>query len=280
MIFKKSFEINAADGNKISGDFFFKESIEKRPLLIISHGFKAHKDWGFFPYIAEKFCEANFLVITFNFSMNGFDNSSNSFKYVEKFAHNTVSQEIQDLENIIDFLNRKSELSLFLEKFWNKELHLLGHSRGAAISLIVAKRNIYIKKLAMWNPIATFDRWTARQKEIWQQKGFLEFKDNSLNLNLKIDIKYLKDIQNNEYNLINAVKSINIPLLLLHCEQDMTVKKGEFENLKYNIYSNSSEIINIPNTGHTFGISEKMQKSTEHLDFAINKTIEFLKNNE
>jgi len=280
MIFKKSFEINADDGNHISGNFFYQEFIEKKPLLIISHGFKAHKDWGFFPYIAQKFCDANFLVITFNFSMNGFDNSSNSFIYVEKFAHNTVSQEIQDLENVIEFLNEKSKLSLYLDRYWNKELHLLGHSRGAAISLLVVKRNLYKAKLALWNSIATFDRWTERQKEIWQEKGFLEFKDNSLNLNLKIDIKYLKDIQNNEYNLINAINLINIPLLLLYCEQDMTVRKREFENLKNYINSNFSEIISIPNTGHTFGVSEKMQKSTEQLDFAIQKTIEFFKRNE
>jgi hypothetical protein len=49
--------------------------------------------------------------------------------FVEKIAHNTVSQEILDLENIIKFLNRKSELSLLLDKYWNKELLLLGHSR-------------------------------------------------------------------------------------------------------------------------------------------------------
>lgn len=280
MIFKKIFQTNAADDNHISGDFFYKDFSEKKPLIIISHGFKAHKDWGFFPYTAQKFCDANFLVITFNFSMNGFDNSSNSFKYVEKFAHNTVSLEIKDLENLIEFLSNKSRLSFQLDKFWNKELYLLGHSRGAAISLIVAKKNLNITKLALWNPIATFDRWTARQKEIWQEKGFLEFKDNSLNLNLKIDIKYLKDIQNNEYNLIKAINLIKKPLLLLYCEQDKIVKKSEFEQLINNIESKFKYIVNIPNTGHTFGISEKMQKSTEQLDYAINKTIEFFKRNE
>ena len=144
MIYKKSFEINVADENKIIGDFFYKDFSEKKSLIIISHGFKAHKDWGFFPYIAKKFCEANFFVITFNFSMNGFDNFSNSFKHVEKFAHNTVSQEINDLENLIEFLSNKSELSFQLDRFWNKELHLLGHSRGAAISLLVTKKNFNI----------------------------------------------------------------------------------------------------------------------------------------
>lgn len=280
MIIKKSFKINAADGNHISNDFFYKEFNKKKPLVIISHGFKANKDWGFFPYSARKICEAGFLVITFNFSMNGFDESSNSLIFVEKFAHNTVSQEILDLENIIKFLNRKSELSLLLDKYWNKELLLLGHSRGAAISLLVAKRNLNITKSALWNPIATFDRWTKRQKEFWFKKGYLEFKDNSLNLNLKIDKIYLEDIQNPEYNLINSINSVKMPVFLLRCKQDMTVKKEEFELLKNNILSDYSEIVYIPNTGHTFGISEKMQNSTPYLDFALITTINFFKRNE
>jgi hypothetical protein len=77
-----------------------------------------------------------------------------------------------------------------------------------------------------------FDRWTKRQKEFWFKKGYLEIKDNSLNLNLKIDKIYLEDIQNPEYNLINSINSVKMQYFLLRCKQDMTVKKEEFELLK------------------------------------------------
>ena len=71
------------------------------PTLVILHGFKGFKDWGFFPYAAEFLANRGFAVITFNFSMNGVGQNLLDFTELDKFARNTYSREQENVAKII-----------------------------------------------------------------------------------------------------------------------------------------------------------------------------------
>ncbi|MBK6678611.1 MAG: hypothetical protein IPG53_00595 [Ignavibacteriales bacterium] len=46
---KYNFLITTSAGNQIDCDLYTKARDESKPVVLIVHGFKGFKDWGFFP---------------------------------------------------------------------------------------------------------------------------------------------------------------------------------------------------------------------------------------
>ena len=274
----QSFTIKNELNHPINGEIRWKNNKTGSPLLIISHGFKAFKDWGFFPYISTIFADLDFITICFNYSLNGVSNSNDQYDSPEKFAMNTVSAELHDLHTILR--NSNEILSSFqIAEKWSGEIFLLGHSLGAAISILTALESGKINKLALWAPIAKIDRYSPRQKEKWRKDEKLKFTDNRTNTDLWMDVCFLDDIENNKekYNLPNAVSKLRMPLIIVHGKEDMTVKPRESEELAKS-YDGKNLFYNIiESTGHTFGIEHPMEKTTSPLEKAIEITNYYLK---
>src|SRR5690606_3008749 len=80
-------------------DAYFPESAEKLPLVIFAHGYKGYKDWGAWHLMAEKFAEAGFFFVKFNFSHNGTTlENPETFDDLEAFGHNNFSKEMLDYD--------------------------------------------------------------------------------------------------------------------------------------------------------------------------------------
>ena len=99
-----------------------------RTAVIVAHGFKGFKDWGFFPLLCNRIALDGHLVVSFNTSLNGIGPGLLDFTDLEAFGSNTVSREVEDLHWMVDRT---------LEGAWNggrrpDALGLLGHSREAA----------------------------------------------------------------------------------------------------------------------------------------------------
>jgi len=63
------FIIDSREGLPIRGDFEIPEGA--RALVVIAHGFKGFKDWGFFPWLADYLCRERAAVCRFNMSRSG-----------------------------------------------------------------------------------------------------------------------------------------------------------------------------------------------------------------
>lgn len=282
-ITKHAFQIENGIGKIITGDIRMPDTSEKAPLAIILHGFKGFKDWGFFPYVSEKIAENGIITCCFNFSMNGMEGRSDIVKYPENFAANTVTQEIEDAKVLIKALrNNDPELGININKYWDGELFLIGHSMGAAVSLLIAREDGDIQKLALWGPIAKFDRYSERQKAYWQKTGYLEFENHRTKQILRINVSFLNDFERNKksFNLPLAMSEIKIPALIVHGKQDLTVPLKEpkalaEEYMKGNPCT-SSPLNIIEQTGHTFGIGHPFGGSCAALEKLIDLTNNFL----
>ncbi len=128
----KDFILNVQNNNVLRITSFGIEHIDRAPCLILVHGFKGFKDWGFGPYVGDYFSKKGFFVLTFNFSHNGVGDSLTEFVELDEFAENTFSLEMDELKELIlayDFG--------FFGDSSNKGIGLIGHSRGGAISLLV-----------------------------------------------------------------------------------------------------------------------------------------------
>ncbi|MFC2130232.1 alpha/beta hydrolase family protein [Bacteroidota bacterium] len=278
---KAGFQIKNDIDEYIACDIYYPVEIKKTlPLILISHGFKGWKDWGFFPYVSERISKAGAIVVCFNFSLNGMKEGSDLVSDIDKFANNTISQEIEDLNILIkSFRNFTIPEFQELEKYWNNNIYLLGHSLGGGISLLASKTNPSIKKIAIWSSVAKFDRYSERQKDIWRKNGFIEFTNQKTNQMLKMNLSYLEDVDNNRdlFNLSNTIAGLDTAVLLIHGRQDVTVPLKEAEML---IKADRNNIITteiIEKTGHTYGIEHPFQGTTPALEKAINKTIEFFR---
>ncbi len=67
----RHFKIFNSANEPIRGDVSVPNENKRFPVVIVAHGFKGFKDWGFFPYLAKGLCRKGFIVVKFNFSGSG-----------------------------------------------------------------------------------------------------------------------------------------------------------------------------------------------------------------
>ncbi|MBX7243281.1 MAG: alpha/beta hydrolase [Bacteroidia bacterium] len=272
----QSYTIYTQDGNLIRASLYGAENFGEQPCVIYVHGFKGFKDWGFVPYIGKKMEENGFCFLTFNFSHNGIGESLMEFAEPELFEKNTYSLELSELSEIIALCADG--------KFFGNENHfpvfLLGHSRGGGISILSAAENEKVKALVTWASVYTFERFEKSEIQQWKQQGFIETKNTRTGQIFKLGKDMLNDILLNKggkLNILNAVKRLNVPFLIIHGDKDTSVHFYEAEQL--NLYSSPStthyELIK--GADHTFGAKHPFEESTPELERAIQATIEFYK---
>ena len=93
-------------------DIFFKPDNKPKPIIIFCHGFKGFKDWGAFNNMGVYFADNNFVYVKFNFSHNGIKvESLENFTDLDAFGKNNFSIELDDLDNVINWLHNCNIIS-------------------------------------------------------------------------------------------------------------------------------------------------------------------------
>jgi uncharacterized protein len=273
----KDFVLSTRKNEKLQITAFGEGNLETKPGLIFIHGFKGFKDWGFGPYLANYFARKGFFVLTFNFSHNGIGRNLKEFTELEKFAQNTFSLEVEELNELLDALNGG-----YFGKRINKSVGLLGHSRGGAIAILTAYKRDDVNAVAVWSSVANLDRYTQRQKEEWKKKGKFEVLNTRTKQVMYLNFSLLEDIEKNKNNSLNiekAVKNLNKPLLIMHGEQDLAVKIKEAEQIFDWSDKSKTEFIKIESAGHTFDIKHPFEGSNPKFDSVISYTEKFFNKN-
>jgi uncharacterized protein len=273
----KDFVLNTKKSEKIRITSYGYENLESAPCLIFVHGFKGFKDWGFWPYSGNYFAERGFFILTFNFSHNGIGENLTEFTELEKFANNTFSLELEELNEIIDAYSNN-----FFGKTKNERIGIVGHSRGGGDALIVGFQRNEIKAVATWAAVEHFNRYSERQAKEWRKNGVYEVLNSRTNQMMRLNVSLLDDIEKNKDDRLNiekAVKGLKKPLLMIHGEQDLAVPLKEAENI-YN-WSNKdlTEFHKIKATGHTFDVAHPFEGSNRKFDFVLEKTLNFFNKN-
>lgn len=247
------------ENNFITGDICIN-SMQKSPVCILLHGFKGHKDWGFLPYLSEKIAESDVITVKYNFSLNGYDSEDKSLINTEKFKLMTITKQLQELDLLISKIKDNTLTDeLDLGDFFNGEIYLCGHSMGGAVSILYSSIFSGISKLILLASISKFDRYSIRQKQLWYKQGFIDFPNNKTGQILRLNDIFLNDLENNSdrFNVSNAISKLNIPVLLIHGRQDLTVSMKEPKELINACDMNYLTIKIIENAGHTFNIENK-----------------------
>ncbi|MEI7485120.1 MAG: prolyl oligopeptidase family serine peptidase [Ignavibacteriota bacterium] len=272
-------KINNQNGRIINIDFrYSKDTNINLPLLLFCHGFKGFKDWGCFPYMFDKFANANIFTVSFNFSLNGVDNEKNNpvdFERLDDFARNTFSEELDDLGCVIDYLEEvKDKYNYNFDS-----LILAGHSRGGGIAILKTAEDKRIKKLITLASVDELNRYGDETKRMWKERGFVEALNTRTRQKMRMNVSLLEDLENNysRLNIKDAMKKANVPTLIMHGTEDLAVEKSEAETL-YNLCNKDiTKLVILEKTGHTFGAVHPFAGTTPHLEEVIEEIITFSK---
>lgn len=270
---KKDFILKTKKANILRISTFSVHENLISPYVIYVHGFKGFKDWGFIPYVGDYFSNRGFFVITFNFSHNGVGESLTEFDELEKFAKNTISLEVEELSEIIDFCNAG-----FFCKWKNQKIGIIGHSRCGGVSLLTANQVRSVDAVAVWASISKFDRYTKEQKVKWQKEGFSEVLNSRTNQMMKLNLDLLEDIEKNKSDKLNiekSVKNLRIPLFIAHGDQDVSVPFTEAKELYNWSDKELTHFLEIPAVGHTFDIVHPFEGSNPKFEMLLEETNSF-----
>lgn len=264
-------------GDIINTDLRYKEDLKNIPLVIFSHGFKGFKDWGCFPYMMERIAEAGSFAVSFNFTFNGTgenEDDMSEFSRLERFADNTFSKELNDLGSVIDHFEKNKENYNY--DFEN--LILIGHSRGGGISIIKTAEDKRVKKLITLATVSTFMRYSEGLLKKWKKYGYFEVLNSRTNQIMRQNYVLIEDLEKNSERLDieKAMGKIEVPVLLIHGEQDVSVDYSSSDTL-YNTGSpDNKKFVLIPNAGHTFGCVHPSAGTTEQFEKVIDLIIDFI----
>lgn len=276
-ILHERFTLTASDGEMLYGDVRRPHGNGSFPAIVVAHGFKGFKDWGFFPYVAESFARRGYYVVNFNFSHNGIEGNGTEFTRLDKFARNTFSREVRELHEVIDALAAGALPGA--EHAAAERPALLGHSRGGGIVLLEAADDPRVDRVATWASVGRFERYTDGQKERWRRDGYLEISNARTGQLMRLDIGLLDDLERNAtaLNVEKAAARLGRPLLILHGEVDLSVDIANGERLAAMADPELTAFIRIPKTGHTFGIAHPFTESAPALERAIDETDAFFR---
>jgi dipeptidyl aminopeptidase/acylaminoacyl peptidase len=272
------FTLRASDGETLYCDARFPADAKgPLPIVIFVHGFKGFKDWGSIPYICESIAGQGFYALSFNFSHNGVEGHSMEFTRLDKFAANTFSREVRELHEVIDAVTAGETPRAELAD--RERIGTVGHSRGGGITLLEASRDPRVRATAVWASVADFNRYPEAQRRRWRENGHFETKNMRTGQIMRLNVTLLDDLENNPeaLDIGRAAASLGRPLLILHGEQDLSVRIEDGETLAGLADPASTEFVPIPRTNHTFGAVHPFQGTNDTLEGAIERTATFFR---
>lgn len=276
-ILHERFTITASDGEQMYLDARVPENSERFPVIVVAHGFKGFKDWGFFPYVCETLASQGFYVINFNFTHNGVEANGVDFDRLDKFAENSFTRENRELREVIDAVC--DGRVPYPERLDSDRLTTLGHSRGGGAVILEATDDPRVGMVVSWAGVSTFKRYTEAQRERWRREGFLEAKNSRTGQMMRLNVSLLDDLESNEeaLDIVAAAARLGRPLLIAHGEVDLSVEITNGERLAAAGDPAMTEFVRIPRTGHTFGAVHPFQGTSEALENVITATVRFIR---
>jgi pimeloyl-ACP methyl ester carboxylesterase len=268
----EAFDIPSKDGLFIRGEVYPAES--SIGAVLICHGFKGFAHWAFFPYLARKLAENGLTAITFDFSGSGIGADRESFTEPGAFAGNTLSRDLEDLDNLVDYARRR--------KLIEGKFSMFGHSRGGGTAILhAAAADSNVSSLVTWAAISYPNRWSSEDVLTWRRRGFAEIQNSRTGQIMRLDTDLLDDVElhgKTKLDIEAAARKIKVPWLIVHGTADETVPMSEAERL-HSLAPVVSTLRLIEGAGHSFEARHPLAEVPPVLEKVVLETVKFLVRN-
>jgi pimeloyl-ACP methyl ester carboxylesterase len=236
-----NFVIQSREGLPIRGNLDAPE--KPRALVVAVHGFKGFKDWGFFPWLAQRLTGHGLAVCRFNMSRCGIGEEPEAFDRLDLFEDDTYGTQLNDLASAVAFAQ---------QQFPSLPVFLLGHSRGSGVAILGASGVERLKGVIAWSPISHVDRWDATAVRDWNERGFTEAVNARTKQMMRMSRRMLDEFTSDpsRFDVRAATRQLEVPLLVIHGAKDESVPVAEGRELA--AIAPQGSIAVIERASHTF----------------------------
>ena len=248
------FTLEGADGEPLRGASHVPAA-PPRAALLIAHGFKGYKEYGFIPRLAEAAADHGLLAHRFDFSHNGIATDPATFERPDLFEADTFGKQIADLDRVARAQSegRLPGNSAERPQVW------FGHSRGGVTALLTAARRA-LGELAGPEPAGVVTAAAPahacnlddEQRRELRENGSLATPSSRTGQMLRIGRAWLEEIEADpdRFDPVRAAGQITRPLIAIHGDGDDTVPPEAADRLAAAASAGRSH--HIPDAGHTF----------------------------
>ncbi|HEX2190466.1 MAG TPA: alpha/beta hydrolase [Longimicrobiaceae bacterium] len=266
-------EIRPRDGQPpIRGEVRLPAGTAPRSAVVVCHGFKGFRTWGFFPPLARALARAGHAAVTFDFSRNGVGADGVDFSALERFRENTHTRDVDEVRMVLDALGAGGILPRAPLR-----VGLFGHSRGGGEAVLAAAEDVRVDALVTWAAISDIPaRWTEEQVAAWRRGETVEIANSRTGQMMPVGPAYWRDVEMNRERLdvLRAASALTIPWLIVHGEDDATVPAAEGQAL-FDAAGEDAELLLVEGAGHTFGAAHPYAGATPELRAVVEATVEW-----
>ncbi len=266
-------EIRPSDGGPpVRGDLRVRAGAEPRSAVVVCHGFKGFRTWGFFPPLARAAALRGHAVVTFDFSHNGVGADGVDFSALERFAENTHTRNLDEIRTVLDSLRGGALLPRS-----PRRIGVFGHSRGGGEAILAAAEDPRVDALATWAAISDIPaRWTEEQKERWKRGETVEITNARTGQAMPVGPGYWRDVEMNRERLdiLAAAEAVRVPWLIVHGDADTSVPQADAHAL-FEVAGDETELLVVEGGDHTFGARHPWAGSTPELGAAVEATLDW-----
>jgi pimeloyl-ACP methyl ester carboxylesterase len=262
------FELVGADKGPLRGEVRTVGDGGARPAVVICHGFKGFKDWGFFPHLAQRIANAGITTVSFNFSGSGIGPDGTTFSEPDRFGHATHTADVADLATVVDAL-KSGELAGLISP---RSIGVFGHSRGGGTAVLYGGAHPDVGAMVTWNAIGTVRRWP--DVEAWRRDGKIDIKNARTGEVLPIFEDLLDDIEanaNGSLDVVGAAGRVEFPWLIVHGEADEAVSIEDGKRL-YEASGAQTKLQVVKDGTHVFGAQHPWEGCPPELHQAMDIT--------
>lgn len=274
-------EIKGSKNRLMATDIHLNSEGNNMPIVIFAHGYKGFKDFGAWSLIGDQMAAQGIVFVRFNFSHNGTTlEKPAEFGDLESFGQNNYSKEVDDFNIIIDHIH---DLALKNDNWDSKNICIIGHSRGGGISILNANENKHVTSLITWAAIGSMSNRMPFGIELdnWKKNGVRYVLNGRTKQEMPHYYQFYEDFIANQSRLSieNAAKSLQIPWLIIHGDNDEAVPIEDASKL-HNL-NRFSQLEIIANGSHTFSISHPWndKKLSDEMQLVTDISINFIKQN-
>ncbi|MBL4592171.1 MAG: alpha/beta hydrolase [Phycisphaerales bacterium] len=246
-----SWTITNAHGLDILGNTHTPTNAPRACVLLL-HGFKGYKDYGFIPVLAAMLAEGGAMVHRFNFSTSGMTNDLDTFARPDLFALDTWTRQVDDVRCVRNAINTGTLGGKGMPT------HLVGHSRGGATAILAAGRHADELDLAGVVTINAVDeccRVSDEHRQAMLDRGYTISASARTKQELRINSTWLSEQLDDpdSHDVLGLCSAIGVPMLVLHGEKDdaVSIESGhhiaQVAQKKLCIIAGSNHVLNTAN---------------------------------
>lgn len=271
---RTDFELPSPDGGPpVRGDLRVLQGHRADRAMVLVHGFKGFRRFGFFPNLARAAAVRGYAAVTFDFSHNGIgEDGRDDFSAMHLFTEQTHSRNLDEIRRVLDVLSGGALLGRPARR-----IGVMGHSRGGGEAVLAAAEDARVDALVTWAAIASIaERWTPEQVAAWQAGRAVEIENGRTKQRMPVGPVYWEDVMAHKerFDIPAAAARVAVPWLIIHGDADPTVPVDEGQRL-FDAAGENAELFVVEGGDHGFGGKHPYEGATEDLRMVAEATLDW-----